>query len=117
MRCLSFYSQNDCVCLSIEGGKDTCKSVETVQYSFSAVQSSSTLAGTPFSVLKHLKPTNASVVNVKRKMKVKSVMNTMSKKAQKLRQSSMEFVKLRTVKARETRNLGKELRPFKIRST
>ena len=92
-------------------------SVETVQYSFSQVQSSSTLAGTPFSVLKHLKPTNTIVVNVKREMREMLVMNTMSKKAQKLHQSSMEFAKLRTVKARETRILGKGLRPCKTLST
>jgi len=49
------------------------------------------------------------VVNVKKKMREKSVMNTMSKKAQKLAQSSMEFVKLRTVKARETRNIGRRV--------
>ena len=39
------------------------------------------------------------------------------KKVQKLRQRSMEFVKLTTVKARETRILGKGLRPCKTLST
>ena len=92
-------------------------SVETVQYSFCPVQSSSTLAGTPFSVLKQAKPTNTSVVNVKERMRERSVMNTISKKVQKLRQSSMEFVKWRTVKARETRILGKGLRTRKTLST
>ena len=92
-------------------------SVEMVQYSFWPIQSSSTLAGTPFSVLKQAKPTNTSVVNVKERMRERSVMNTISKKAQKLRQSSMEFVKWRTVKARETRILGKGLRTCKTLST
>ena len=64
-------------------------SVETAQYSFCPIQSSSTLAGTPFNVLKQAKPTNTSVVNVKERMRERSVMNTISKKAQKLRHSSM----------------------------
>ena len=92
-------------------------SVEMVQYSFWPIQSSSTLAGTPFNVLKHAKPTNASVGNVKVRMRESSCLNTMLKKVQKLRQRSMEFVKLRTVKARETRILGKGLRPCKTLST
>ena len=67
--------------------------------------------------MKQAKPTNTSVVNVKERMRERSVMNTISKKAQKLRQSSMEFVKWRTVKARETRILGKGLRTCKTLST
>ena len=64
-----------------------------VQYSFPPIQSSSTLVGTPFRVLKQAHPTNTSVGNVKERMRERSVMNTMLKKAQKLHQSSMEFVK------------------------
>ena len=57
------------------------------------------------------------MVNVKERMRVRSVMNTMSKKPQKLRQRSMEFVKLTMVKVRETRILGKGLRTCKTLST
>ena len=92
-------------------------SVETVQYSFWLIQSSSTLAGTPFSVLKQAKPTNTSVVSVKERMRERSVMNTMSKNAQKLRHNSIEFVKWRIVKAREMTSLGKGLRTRKTLST
>ena len=88
-----------------------------VQYSFWPIQSSSTLAGTPFSVLKHAKPTNASVGNVKVRMRESSYLNTSLKKVQKPFQRSMEFVKLRTVKERETRILGKGLRTCKTLST
>ena len=51
--------------------------------------SSSTLAGTPFSVLKAPKPTNTMVVRMKERMREKWVTNIMVKNPQKLLQSSM----------------------------